>query len=111
MIVARMFCVLFDFSPSFYFQFAYYFRHDLDLIRWTIGKDPIKVYAVGVTHDPQIKAIDDYDSVDISLIFPDNVLGSVDVTRKAVYGYGMKYSHLFPSLFIFTNSSMFRSTT
>jgi len=64
--------------------------HDLDLVRWTVGKDPIKVFAVGVTHDPNIKALDDYDSVDISLVFPDNVLGSVDVTRKAVYGYDQR---------------------
>jgi len=64
--------------------------HDLDLIRWVVGKDPIKVYAVGVTHDPEIKALDDYDSVDISLVFPDNVLGTVDVTRKAVYGYDQR---------------------
>jgi len=64
--------------------------HDLDLIRWVIGKDPIRVYAVGVTHDPAIAALDDYDSVDISLVFPDNVLGTVDVTRKAVYGYDQR---------------------
>jgi len=64
--------------------------HDLDLLRWVIGKDPISVYAVGTTHNPQIKAIDDFDSVDISLTFPDNVLGSVDVTRVAVYGYDQR---------------------
>jgi len=64
--------------------------HDLDLIRWCVGKDPISVYAAGVTHDPNIKALDDYDSVDISLLFPDNVLGHVDVTRKAVYGYDQR---------------------
>jgi len=55
-----------------------------------VGKDPISVFAAGVTHDPNIKALDDYDSVDISLIFPDNVLGHVDVTRKAVYGYDQR---------------------
>jgi len=68
--------------------------HDLDLIRWTIGKDPIKVYAVGVAHDPQIKALDDFDCVDISLIFPDDVLGQVDVSRKAVYGYDQRLEAL-----------------
>jgi len=68
--------------------------HDLDLIRWTVGKDPIKVYAVGVAHDSSIAALDDYDSVDISLVFPDNVLGHVDVTRKAVYGYDQRLEAL-----------------
>jgi len=64
--------------------------HDLDLLRWVIGKDPISVFAIGVCHDPRIKAIDDFDSVDISLVFPDNILGSVDVTRVAVYGYDQR---------------------
>jgi len=68
--------------------------HDLDLLRWVIGKEPIKVYTVGVTHEKWIKDLDDWDSVDISLTFPDNVLGTVDVTRKAVYGYDQRLEAL-----------------
>lgn len=92
-----VFSAFFRLHVSFSVSYSFYWlvSHDLDLVRWTIGKDPIKVYAVGVTHDPNIEAIGDYDSVDISLVFPDNVLGSVDVTRKAVYGYGMTDSYYF----------------
>jgi myo-inositol 2-dehydrogenase/D-chiro-inositol 1-dehydrogenase len=68
--------------------------HDLDLVRWVVGKDPISVYAVGVTHDDEIRALGDIDSIDISLVFPDNILGSVDVTRLAVYGYDQRLEAL-----------------
>jgi hypothetical protein len=50
---------------------------------------PKKVYCVGVAHDAVVKSLDDYDSIDCSLIFDNGILGSVDVTRYAVYGYGM----------------------
>jgi len=64
--------------------------HDLDLIRWVIGVNPIKVFTAATTHDPEIKALNDWDCVEITLFFPDDVLGTVDVTRKAVYGYDQR---------------------
>lgn len=68
--------------------------HDLDMVRWVIGSDPITVYAVGVTHDANIKALGDIDSIDISLTFPNEVLGAVDCTRIAVYGYDQRLEAL-----------------
>jgi len=68
--------------------------HDVDLICWTLEKFPLKVFCVGVAHDLVIRGLDDYDSIDMTLIFEDNILGSVDCTRKAVYGYDQRLEAL-----------------
>jgi len=68
--------------------------HDLDLIRWTIGENPIKVFVAATCHDPDIKALDDFDCVDISLFFSNGVLGQVDVTRKSIIGYDQRLEAL-----------------
>lgn len=79
--------------------------HDLDLVCWTLNMFPKKVYCVGVAHDEVVKSLDDYDSIDCSLIFDNDILGSVDVTRYAVYGYG-KFLFVIWLFFL-----IFRSTT
>jgi len=68
--------------------------HDLDLVCWTLNMFPKKVYCVGVAHDAVVKSLDDYDSIDCSLIFDNDILGSVDVTRYAVYGYDQRLEAL-----------------
>jgi myo-inositol 2-dehydrogenase/D-chiro-inositol 1-dehydrogenase len=55
---------------------------------------PKQVFCVGRAHDPVIKGLDDYDSVDMTLIFENDILGAVDCTRKAVYGYDQRLEAL-----------------
>jgi len=64
--------------------------HDIDMLTWILGSYPTTVYALAHTHDPAIKAIDDFDSVELLFNFPDQIIGTVDVTRKAVYGYDQR---------------------
>jgi len=64
--------------------------HDIDMLTWILGTYPTTVYALAQTHDPAIKAIDDFDSVELIFNFPDQVIGTVDVTRVAVYGYDQR---------------------
>jgi myo-inositol 2-dehydrogenase/D-chiro-inositol 1-dehydrogenase len=64
--------------------------HDIDMITWVLGTYPTTVYALAHTHDPAIKAIDDFDSVELVFNFPNQIIGTVDVTRKAVYGYDQR---------------------
>jgi len=64
--------------------------HDIDMLCWVTGGYPTTVYALAHTHDPAIKAIDDFDSVELLFNFPDQVIGTVDVTRVAVYGYDQR---------------------
>jgi len=64
--------------------------HDIDMLTWVLGTYPTHVYALAHCHDPEIKKIDDFDSVELVFNFPDQVIGTVDVTRKAVYGYDQR---------------------
>jgi myo-inositol 2-dehydrogenase/D-chiro-inositol 1-dehydrogenase len=64
--------------------------HDIDMCCWVLNSYPTQVYALAHTHDPQIKAIDDFDSVELVFNFPNQIIATVDVTRKAVYGYDQR---------------------
>jgi len=64
--------------------------HDIDMLCWVLGTYPTTVYGLGHTHAPEIKAIDDLDSVQLVFNFPNQIIGTVDVTRKAVYGYDQR---------------------
>jgi len=65
--------------------------HDVDMLTWVLGDYPTQVYALAHCHDPEIKKLDDFDSVELVFNFPNQIIGVVDVTRKAVYGYDQRY--------------------
>ena len=44
--------------------------HDIDLVTWTLGEYPTEVYSAANAHIPEIKAIDDFDNVTITMKFP-----------------------------------------
>jgi len=61
--------------------------HDIDLARWFIG-DIKTAYAIGgVLAYPEMQSTGDVDNAIVSLVFADGRLGSIDVSRNAVYGY------------------------
>jgi len=66
--------------------------HDIDLIRWVTGKEPIEVFSYGTNFIEGIKNIDDFDNVDCILKFDNGILATIDVSRKAVYGYDQRLS-------------------
>lgn len=41
-------------------------------------------------HIPEIKAINDYDTVIVSLYFPSGTLGTIDLSRNSCYGYDQR---------------------
>jgi myo-inositol 2-dehydrogenase/D-chiro-inositol 1-dehydrogenase len=53
-----------------------------------MNEDPIEVFAMASTFHKEIAEIDDFDTVLITLKFPSGGLGSIDLSREAVYGYG-----------------------
>jgi len=61
--------------------------HDIDLIRWVTGMEPFEVFSYGTNFIDEIHKIDDFDNVDCLLKFENGILGNIDVSRKAVYGY------------------------
>lgn len=64
--------------------------HDFDMARFLLG-DVTEVYAVGgVMVDPAIGAAGDIDTAVITLKFANGAIGTIDNSRKAVYGYDQR---------------------
>lgn len=65
--------------------------HDFDMARYLINSDVEEVYtAAGVMVDPEIGAAGDVDTAVITLKFANGVIGTIDNSRKAVYGYDQR---------------------
>ena len=64
--------------------------HDIDVCRWIAGEDPCEVYAAASSFNKDIKALEDWDTVLITLKFPSGVIASIDLSRKAAYGYDQR---------------------
>jgi len=64
--------------------------HDLDVLRWITGEDPVEVFTYASTFRSEIKELNDVDTAVIALKFPSGILGNVDLSRKACYGYDQR---------------------
>lgn len=64
--------------------------HDFDMARFLLG-DVVEVYAAGgVMVDPGIGEAGDIDTAVITLKFANGAIGTIDNSRKAVYGYDQR---------------------
>jgi len=65
--------------------------HDFDMARYLIGSEVTEVYAKGkVLVDPVFKKEGDFDTAITILNFENGAIGTIDNTRKAVYGYDQR---------------------
>lgn len=64
--------------------------HDVDMLRFITGQDPVEVYSIGSNFVPEIREIDDLDNVLVSLRYGSGLLATIDVNRKATYGYDQR---------------------
>ena len=65
--------------------------HDFDMARFLIGDEVEEIYATGgVMVDPAIGEAGDIDTALITLRYGNGVIGSIDNSRKAVYGYDQR---------------------
>jgi myo-inositol 2-dehydrogenase/D-chiro-inositol 1-dehydrogenase len=65
--------------------------HDFDMARYLIGDEVEEIYtAAGVLVDPEIGKASDLDTALIVLRFRNGVIGTIDNSRKAVYGYDQR---------------------
>ncbi len=65
--------------------------HDFDMARFIVGSEIEEVYAVGsVLIDPAIGEAGDIDTAIVTLRFDNGVLGTIDNSRQAVYGYDQR---------------------
>lgn len=65
--------------------------HDFDMARYLIGNEVEEVYAIaGVMIDPEIGAAGDLDTAIITFRFNNGVIGTINNSRQAVYGYDQR---------------------
>ncbi len=65
--------------------------HDFDMARFLMGAEVEEVYATGaVLVDPAIGEAGDVDTALITLRFASGALGTIDNSRRAVYGYDQR---------------------
>jgi myo-inositol 2-dehydrogenase/D-chiro-inositol 1-dehydrogenase len=65
--------------------------HDFDMARFLMGSEVSEIYAAGgVRVDPRIGEAGDIDTAVITLRFENGAIGTIDNSRKAVYGYDQR---------------------
>ena len=65
--------------------------HDFDMARYITGSEVEEIYVIGgVMIDPRIEEFGDLDTVIITLRFENGVIGTIDNSRQAVYGYDQR---------------------
>jgi myo-inositol 2-dehydrogenase / D-chiro-inositol 1-dehydrogenase len=65
--------------------------HDFDMARYLLGSDVREVYAkAAVLIDPVFDKVGDWDTAVVTLSFENGALGTIDNSRKAVYGYDQR---------------------
>lgn len=64
--------------------------HDFDLIHFLTGQLPTEVYSAAHCYNAQIAAMDDVDTVIVSMKFASGLLAVVDCSRTASYGYDQR---------------------
>jgi myo-inositol 2-dehydrogenase / D-chiro-inositol 1-dehydrogenase len=65
--------------------------HDFDMARYLSGSDAEQIFVAGAVRvDPAIGAAGDIDTAVITLFFKNGAIGTIDNSRKAVYGYDQR---------------------
>ena len=65
--------------------------HDFDMARFLIGDEVEEIYtAGGVLADPEIGEAGDLDTALVVLRFKSGAIGTIDNSRKAVFGYDQR---------------------
>jgi myo-inositol 2-dehydrogenase / D-chiro-inositol 1-dehydrogenase len=65
--------------------------HDFDMARYLMGEEVEEIYATGgVLVEPAFKSEDDLDTALVVLHFRSGAIGTIDNSRKAVFGYDQR---------------------
>jgi len=64
--------------------------HDIDVFCWVLKEEPVSVYTLAKSCLPQIASIGDIDTIIMTFEFPSGCIGTIDMSRKAVYGYDQR---------------------
>lgn len=64
--------------------------HDIDMITWILGEYPTRVAVQAQANIPEIKAINDFDTIAAVLYFKSGTLGMIDLSRYSCFGYDQR---------------------
>lgn len=65
--------------------------HDFDLARWLMGSEVAEVQSYGgCLVYPELKEVGDIDNALINMRFENETIGTIDLSRNAVYGYDIR---------------------
>jgi len=64
--------------------------HDIDMVRFITGEEPESVYVVANAFSTEVAAIGDHDQIEMIFKFPSGVIGTIDISRNAAYGYDQR---------------------
>ncbi|KAJ2951995.1 hypothetical protein O0L34_g4257 [Tuta absoluta] len=64
--------------------------HDIDMICWVLGELPCRVQSTATALVPEVKAIDDFDTIAIMFTFPSGTIALGDNSRYCAYGYDQR---------------------
>ena len=65
--------------------------HDFDMARFLVGSEAEQIFALaGIMDDPAIGAVGGVDTGVVMLQFTNGVIGTIDNSRRAVYGYDQR---------------------
>lgn len=65
--------------------------HDMDMSRYLVGSEVEEVFVLGAVNiNPEIEQFGDVDTSIVTLRFANGVIGTIDNSRQAVYGYDQR---------------------
>ncbi|GBP51034.1 Uncharacterized oxidoreductase YrbE [Eumeta japonica] len=64
--------------------------HDIDMSCWVLGELPIRVQSTASALIPEVKEIDDFDTIAFLLTFPSGAVAIGDNSRFSTYGYDQR---------------------
>lgn len=64
--------------------------HDFDMACWVLGDLPCRVQATASALIPEVKEIDDFDTIAFLLTFPSGTVAIGDNSRYSAYGYDQR---------------------
>lgn len=64
--------------------------HDIDMMLWIANEYPIEVFSHAHAFKASIREMGDVDTVSISLKFASGMIGQIDLSRYAAYGYDQR---------------------
>jgi len=78
--------------------------HDVDVQCWLTGEVPNEVYAMGTAIDKEVKAMNDFDTLEVLFRFPSGIMGSIDISRHSTCGYDQRIEVLGTKAVIFAEN-------